>query len=157
MKTLIVFYTRGGTTRTVAEALQARLGKTAQLLEITDLTKRSGILGWILAGRDAIRRKPTIIEAADMDVKKYDLVVVGTPNWGSNLTPAVRTWLSLHAKECKRLAFYAVSGGNHPGKTLVQLAEASGAQPVATAAFQQNVVKKGDISTAIDVFAKQLK
>ncbi|MFA5869173.1 MAG: hypothetical protein WC941_05670 [Candidatus Bathyarchaeia archaeon] len=51
MKTLIVYYSRDGSTRKVAEELKAQLG--ADIEEITEPKGRGGPLGWIRSGKEA--------------------------------------------------------------------------------------------------------
>ena len=54
MKCLVVYYTRTGKTKVVAEKVSAELG--ADIEEIVDLKKREGKLGWIAGGRDAMQK-----------------------------------------------------------------------------------------------------
>ena len=51
LKSLVVYYTRRGNARFVAETIAAEVG--ADVEEVIDLKKRSGILGYLSGGRDA--------------------------------------------------------------------------------------------------------
>ncbi|HBP51341.1 TPA: flavodoxin, partial [Candidatus Shapirobacteria bacterium] len=53
MKTLVVFYSRTGNTRRMGELIAQKLH--ADIDEIIDQKSRSGIIGWILSGRDAMK------------------------------------------------------------------------------------------------------
>ena len=64
---LVVYYSRTGSTRKVAEYITKQLG--ADMEEIIDMRKRSGAGGFVLGGRDAIRRKETEIS----EIKKGDV------------------------------------------------------------------------------------
>jgi flavodoxin len=57
MKILIVYYSRTGRTKKIAEKIQYRLN--ADIDEISDTKNRAGILGWLSAGRDAGSRRLT--------------------------------------------------------------------------------------------------
>ena len=59
MKTLVLYYTRSGNSKFVAETVAAELG--ADVEEVVDLKKRQGRLAWFSAGRDAMQgRKPRL-------------------------------------------------------------------------------------------------
>jgi flavodoxin len=92
MKSLVVYYTRTGKTKVVAEAIAAQLG--ADLEEIVDLKKREGKIGWIMCGKDASRKSLTEIAPTKKVPADYDLVVVGTPIWAWSPAPAIRTYFS---------------------------------------------------------------
>ncbi len=60
MKTLVVYYSRTGNTKFVAEEVTAELG--ADMEEIIDLKNREGKLGWLSSSRDATGNRQTKIE-----------------------------------------------------------------------------------------------
>jgi flavodoxin len=91
MRSLVVFYSRTGNSKFVAEKVASELNADTE--EIVDLKKRRGWLGFIRAEYDATRGKETNIEKKQKSPKDYDLIVVGTPVWNSRLTPAIRTYL----------------------------------------------------------------
>ena len=53
MKILVAFYSKTGKTKKVALGIAKQL--KADIDEIADLKNRRGIIGWIIAGRDAFR------------------------------------------------------------------------------------------------------
>ena len=77
---LVVYYSRTGGTRKVAEYIAKQLG--ADIEEIIDMKKRSGIWGFLTGARDALRRKETEINEIKKDSSKYDLVIAGSPMFG---------------------------------------------------------------------------
>ena len=106
---LVVYYSRTGVTRKVAEYIAKQLG--ADIEEIIDMKKRSGIWGFLTGGRDALKRKETEINEIKKDPSKYDLVIAGSPVWAGNIAPAIRTYLNLRKTDIQSLAFFATSGG----------------------------------------------
>jgi hypothetical protein len=58
-KALVVFYSRSGTTRRVAQALSEVL--QCDLEEITEPTPRTGFLGYIRSLLEAMRKRPSTI------------------------------------------------------------------------------------------------
>jgi len=59
MRSLVVYYSRRGNTRFVAEKISQEIG--ADIEEIIDKKKRKGLLGFILSGYDATRGRVTKI------------------------------------------------------------------------------------------------
>ena len=59
MKSLVVYYTRTGVTKFVAQTIAAELGSDIE--EVVDLKNRAGKLGWMSAGRDSMQGKETQI------------------------------------------------------------------------------------------------
>ncbi|XHH08235.1 MAG: flavodoxin family protein [Candidatus Bathyarchaeia archaeon] len=110
MKCLVVYYSRTGKTRFVAETIASQLG--AELEEIIDQKKRSGSLGWIMAGKDASRKSLTEISPATKSPKDYDLIVIGTPIWAWSPTPAVRTYIKQNNLSGKKVALFYTSDGD---------------------------------------------
>jgi len=111
---LVVYYSRTGTTRKVAEYITKQLG--ADMEEIIDMKKRSGIWGFLIGGRDALMRKETKINEIKKDPSKYDLIIVGSPLWAGNMAPAIRTYLNKYKTDIKSMAFFATSGSSNPEK-----------------------------------------
>lgn len=65
LRTLVVFYSRKGTTKKVAEAVSNHL--ECDLEEIIDKKKRKGILGYLRSGFDAKPKRLTAIEPLRKD------------------------------------------------------------------------------------------
>ena len=104
MNCLVVYYTRTGKTKFVAEAIAAQLG--ADLEEVVDLKKRGGAIGWINGGKDASRKSLTEIAPTQKAPADYALVVIGTPIWAWAPTPAIRTYISKNSFAGKKVALF---------------------------------------------------
>ena len=113
MKTLVVFYSRTGNTKFVAEEITAELG--ADIEEIVDLKSRDGKIGWMSAGRDASGNRQTKIAETKRDPKDYDLIVVGTPVWAWSPSSAIRTYFVKHDLSGKKVALFFTLDGNPRG------------------------------------------
>ena len=112
MKSLVVYYSRTGNARFVAETIAAEIG--ADIEEIIDLKKRGGAFGFLIGGFDAWRGKLTEIAPANKSPAGYDLVVIGTPVWGGRPTPAIRTYLKQNDLSGKKVAVFFARGGKKP-------------------------------------------
>lgn len=108
MKTLVVYYSRTGTTKKVAEEIARQLN--ADIEEIIDLKNRKGAIGWVISGKDATLKKLTKIKELKKDPKDYDIVVIGTPVWALSIAPAVRMYLK--KAKIKKVALFSTYGGS---------------------------------------------
>lgn len=77
MKTLVVFYSRTGITRKVAETIARTLSGDVE--EIFAREDRSDFSGYDLLREEAVLKKPVAIKATKRDPARYDLTIVGTP------------------------------------------------------------------------------
>jgi flavodoxin len=112
VKSLVVYYSRTGNARYVAQTIASQLG--AEIEEIVDLKKRSGVLGWLGGGRDARQGKETEISPSIKSPANYDLIVVGSPIWASKPTPAIVTYLKKNDLSGKKVAVFFTQGGKKP-------------------------------------------
>lgn len=112
MKSLIVYYTRSGNTRFVAETIAAEIGSDVE--EVVDLKKRSGVLGYLSGGSAARRGKETEIAPTKKSPSEYDLVIVGSPIWAGRRAPAITTYLKMNDVSGKKVAVFFTQGGKKP-------------------------------------------
>jgi len=139
MKTLVVFYSRTGTTKRVGEKV-ARL-IDGELEEIIDLKNRSGVVGWLSSGKDAMKKSLTKIKDLKKDLEEYDLVIIGSPNWSGNLSPAIRTFLEQNKKNIKKFAFFCTYGGDSAGNVFLQMQEILKKKPLDSLSLKTTEVK----------------
>lgn len=150
MNALIVYYSRTGTTKTVGEFLAKELD--CPTLELIDLTNRKGIIGYITGGRDAMQRKLTQIEKTNDNPFEYDLVIIGTPVWGANMAPAVRTFLTQNP--VKKVAFFCTAGSS-VGITFHEMEKLT-CTPRGTLFLTTSEVKSNKFKEKAKDFAKKL-
>jgi len=104
MKTLVIYYTRTGNAKFIAETIAAELG--ADIEEVIDLKNRQGKLAFLPAGRDAMKAKETEIAQTKRTPTDYDLIIIGQPVWAGNPTPAIRTYLNKNDLSGKKVALF---------------------------------------------------
>lgn len=109
MKSLVLYYSRTGNTRFVAEET-ARLLK-ADCEQIAENKHRAGALGYIAAAKDAFMRRNAEIRPLKSDIQAYELVVIGQPVWSFNMVPAVRSLLRKH-RLCRKVALFCTMDGS---------------------------------------------
>ncbi len=113
-KAVVVYATRTGNSRILAERIALGLGAKAFLIE--DKVSRNGPLGYLRAGYQASARKASPIGDPGVDLGTADTVVIVQPIWASGVLPPVRSWLAAHASELagKRLGLFTVCKGGNP-------------------------------------------
>lgn len=155
-KILVAYYSKSGNTERLAKDIASGLG--ADLEKIEDQKNRSGILGVIFGGRDAVKKLGTRIGPIKFDPAGYDLVVIGTPVWGSNIVPAVRTYLNENKGKIKNLAFFETSGGTPAEKLAASVEEVFGKKVISMAGFIQKEMSAGNIyKEKADSFIEKIK
>ena len=153
-KRLVVYYSRSGTTRKMAQALAKSL--RSDLEEITEAKSRSGFLGYMRSAIEAVRQRPSGIAGPRRDVASYDLVIVGTPVWASSLSSPVRAYLTKTAAQIPEVAFFCCLGGRGSENAFAQMTAIVGKKPIACCAITQGQVQAGTYIEPLFKFEKLL-
>jgi flavodoxin len=135
MRTLVVYYSRTGTTRELATAIAQALG--ADVEEIVDPTPRAGLLGYLASGFDSVTQREAPIRPRARDPRDYDLVVVGTPVWAGNMSSPVRAYLAAARGRLPAAAFFCTMGGRGSERAFLEMEKLSGARPAAVLAMRE--------------------
>ncbi|MFN0217843.1 MAG: flavodoxin family protein [Hyphomicrobium sp.] len=153
-KILVVFYSRSGTTRKIAQALAKAM--RCDLEEISEPKSRAGFFGYTRSLLEALLRRPAVIAAKKRDVAAYDLVIVGTPVWGSSLSSPARAYLMATAPQLPDVAFFCCFGGSGSESTFAQMTAVTGKKPRACCAITQGEVQAGTFGGPLATFEKAL-
>ncbi len=121
MKTLVVYYSRTGNTKYVAEKIAENLG--AETCEVIDKKSRKGRFTFLTGGYESLRKKLTEIEVSK-NVENYDFIIIGSPVWANGITPAIRTFIHQNNLSNKQIACFVTLIGNDPEKALESMKEA---------------------------------
>lgn len=102
---LCIYYSRSGRTKRIMGDVAAAL--EAELVEITDGIKRTGVIGFWRSGMDAVRRSTRFLEKFETkrDIRDYDLVIVGTPVWAGRCSSITREFLKKYGKDLSKVAY----------------------------------------------------
>ncbi|MFX0142560.1 MAG: flavodoxin family protein [Candidatus Hodarchaeota archaeon] len=156
MKPLVVFYSRTGTTKKIAELISKSIN--CELEEIIDTKKRTGfIIGFLKSGYAAMKEKLTIIEKIQKNPELYDLIILGTPIWSSNMTPAIRTYISENKSKFKNIAYFCTEGGDKGYKAFERMEILCEKKPVSTLEINKKEIKKATYVEKINSFVQKLK
>jgi len=120
-RAIIIYYTRTGNTKTVAEAIRDEFD--CDLQEIRDLKDRSGIAGFIGGMIDVKINTITDIQPKSTDLNNYDLIIFCSPTWGMKLTPAIRTFMETADLKNKKVFVVVTATGKMKEKTFKETAD----------------------------------
>ncbi|MBR1277094.1 flavodoxin [Bradyrhizobium sp. AUGA SZCCT0283] len=154
-KTLVVFYSRSGTTRRIAQALSEAL--QCDLEEIAEPKPRTGFLGYMRSILEARLKRPSTITPRQHDVSSYDLVVVGTPVWAWSLSSPVRAYLMSTARQLPEVAFFCTLGGKGSESAFAQMTAIVGKQPRAVCAITEREALSGRHFGRLSAFVKAIE
>lgn len=154
MTILVTYFSHTGNTKRIADAIAEHC--QADMERIKEVRLRKGVFGYLTAGRDAWKKRTSEIRPVESDPSNYDLVVVGTPVWAWNLTPAVRAFLAVHGAHIKRVAFFCTQGGSGADGVFKQMAVLCSQEPIATLAMTEDEVKKNNYTAKVRAFAEAL-
>ena len=109
-KILVAYYSWGGNTRTAAEMIRQETGGTlfeikpvkpypSEYRRCTEVAKQEINAGFL----------PEL--ATEIDLKKYDVIFVGSPNWWGTMAPPVATFLTRHDLTGKNVIPFFTHGG----------------------------------------------
>ncbi len=155
MKALVLYYSRTGNTRVVAQQIADELN--AELEEIVDRTNRRGILGYLRSGRDAALHRRAKLNPISSKLSDFDLVVLGTPVWRLALSSPIRTFLEEHGDELPRVAFFCTMGNFGSRRVFRQMERMCTKGPVATLAVTEADLKNDDLHGIVESFGRRLR
>lgn len=148
MKALVVYYSRTGLTKTLAEHVAGQIG--ADVEAIVDSENRKGPFGFIKAAFDALKGKCPKIGEIKSKVEDYDVVVVATPVWAGKTSTPVNTFLRDYGDRIKNYAVILTRGdAKNDYKSVTEIFEGKlKKSPVAFLSMPSESVKNKDFKAA---------
>lgn len=108
---LVVYYSYTGHTRMIAESIKEKLN--CDILEIKPIEEYSQDYDKVVAeeqNSNNANKKPEIQEI-NIDLSKYDEIIIGSPVWWYTIAPVIRTFLSENDLSGKVIKPYATNAG----------------------------------------------
>lgn len=138
-KILVVFFSRTGTTRLVAEAIARAV--QADIEPLREKRSRRGLIGWIRSGYEGTYRRSAPTLPLERNLRDYDLVFVGSPTWNGALSSPVRGFLERERGSLPRVALFATCLARGGDQVLAQMAELLTEPPLARLALRERDVR----------------
>ena len=158
MKCAVVYFSWSGNTRFAAETIAKKAG--ADLFEIKAETPYNSNYGKCCdeAKPECYGKTLRAINPIEgLDLAKYDLVFVGSPNWWGTMAPPVRTWATQNkgALKGKSVCLFQTHGGGGMQRVGKEFAEIFGdtAKVLSPKAFSGSSIKSS--VAALEAFASE--
>jgi menaquinone-dependent protoporphyrinogen IX oxidase len=113
MKTIIMYYTLGGTSRKEAERI-AEQNKEAILCEVKEEKKRNIITAFVPGCSLAMKREKSKIKVLAFNLEDFDSIILVAPIWAGFPVPAFNAMVNLLPKEKEVEVHLCSSGGETP-------------------------------------------
>ena len=153
-RALVVYYSRTGYTRRIAEEISRALA--CDICPIEEDKARQGPLGYLRSAYEAMTRKQATITQLARDPRQYDLIIIGTPVWGWSLSSPVRAFAERYRDRLARVAFFCTMGGSGAEKVFGELQQVVGRKPVATLGLTDSEIDAHKDAQKVDRFAAAL-
>ena len=130
MKSVVLYYTFGGSTKLEAEKIAAE--QQAPVYRVREKRNRSLIGSFIPGGFQAMKRKKSKILPLEVDLSAFDRIYLGAPVWAASPAPAFNSMVDL-LPAGKEVEVFLCSGGNDPRPSddvTKQMIEAKGCKVV---------------------------
>lgn len=110
-KKLIVYFTYTNNTKKIAEDIKAKLN--CDILEIKPVKPYDKDYDTVvrLEQNNETAKKTPDIEKIDIDLNKYDEIILGSPVWWYTIAPVIRTFLKQNDLSGKKIVPFATNGG----------------------------------------------
>ena len=119
MKPLIVCFSQTGKTKKLCGCMAKSLD--ADFVELREIAHRGLVSAYTLGVYDAIRRKSGDILPVDSDIAEYETLIVASPVWAGNITPAMNDFIREYDLRGKTVyGFVTHAGGAGEALNLVR-------------------------------------
>ncbi len=154
MKILIVYYSRTGTTKKVAEKIRG--GLNCDIEEIIPVKNHKGILGFFLCGKESTQKILPTINLAIKNPADYDLIILGTPIWALSISSPMRAYLENNKEKFKKLAFFCTMGGTGNEQVCAEIEKICGKKTLTRMALQTKEAQSKESLEKIEGFIKSI-
>lgn len=116
MKKLVIYYSLEGNTHFLAESIADCIN--ADILRLKPKKDiKNNKLKYLIGGKQASTKKKPELHSYDINPTEYELIIIGTPVWAFNMTPAVRSFLHKEHFKNKKIGLFITNRGGS-GKTV---------------------------------------
>ena len=112
MKNLIVYYSYEGNTEELVKGIQSEIEADVLRLEPVKEKKTKSLFRFVWGGMQVYMTKKPELKKYNIDLSKYDNIIIGSPCWFGTYAPPINTFLSENKIENKNIYLLVCNGGN---------------------------------------------
>ncbi len=121
-KTLIVYYSKQGNTKLIADIISEHFGFDKVLLEPIKPIKVKGLMKLFVGRRKAYFGEKEPLKPLGVSLDDYSNIIIGSPIWASRYAPVFNTFFEEHELKNKKVALYCSCSGDN-GKFFEKISE----------------------------------
>jgi flavodoxin len=120
---MIIFYSWGGNTKTIASQIHQKVG--ADLIELELIKPYSTTYNTCLdeAKRDQANQARPELKTRIANIEQYDTVFIGYPNWWASIPMPIATLLESYDFSGKTIIPFCSHGGGRLGQSVTDIAK----------------------------------
>ena len=112
MKNLIVYYSYEGNCEEISKAIQEVINADVLKLVPKKERKTKSLFRFVWGGMQVYMTKKPELEPYNIDLSKYDNIIIGSPCWFGTYAPPINTFLSDNKISNKNIYLFVCNGGN---------------------------------------------
>ena len=120
MNKLFIYYSYTGNGDFVASKMQEK-GYEIRKIETVKRLPKSFFWGMMVGGFQAAIKKKAKLKDVDLDISRYDEIVIGSPIWNGRFPPAINTILANLSLKERKITFVFYSGSGEGAKAVKRL------------------------------------
>ena len=160
MTTAIVYYSMSGNTKYVADKIAERIEADIIRIDPVKAYPDKGAKKFIWGGKSAVMGEKPALLPYELNVEKYDRIILGTPVWASNFAPPIRTFIKENPNiRGKKLAVFTCFSGGGADKAIEKMKKYIGIEKFQAELIlvdpKENV--KAEDNEKIGLFCQRLK
>lgn len=112
MKNLIVYYSYEGNCEEISKAILEEIDADVLKIVPKKEKKTKSLFRFIWGGIQVYMTKKPKLEKYNVDLSKYDNIIIGSPCWFGTYAPPINTFLSENKIKDKNIFLFVCNGGN---------------------------------------------
>lgn len=112
MRNLIVYYSYEGNTEELVKGMQSVIN--ADVLKLVPKKEKNtkSLFRFVWGGMQVYMTKKPELEKYNVDLSRYDNIIIGSPCWFGTFAPTINTFLSDNKLRNKNIYLLVCNGGN---------------------------------------------
>jgi flavodoxin len=121
---LVAYYSWTGNTEKIANLVAEKL--SADIERVSEIEPRDGLFSFPAAVVASLLKRSPPISQSTKNVANYDVVILGSPVWASNMATPMRTFIMRENPRIKQFGLFCTLGGSGGKVAIARMATLCG-------------------------------